>query len=227
MFSQTSFLLVFGLGAACMLLGFILVLRGVGASDSESTIKVIGVEIHASKVGPGVLFALFGLVLVVVAIVKQPGPGAPAPASAPAAASAPAPAPPAQAAAVPPAAASPQPAGQGAAPADVADLVGALGQHNVHGSQGDAALREWLEGPGYYRQLAEATLAALGPRRLDGAGVDLLKVSYLYLRELGLDDEARLPPGHVIDPARLQRALVLAHRDMNGGAATSLAQIAR
>ena len=63
MVSETSFLLVFGLGAVCMLLGFFLAVRGIGASESESAIKVIGIEIRASKVGPGVLFALFGLVL--------------------------------------------------------------------------------------------------------------------------------------------------------------------
>ena len=78
MFSETTFLLVFGLGAICMLLGFFLVLRGVGAADSESSIKLIGIEIRASKVGPGILFALFGLVLIVTALSKQPGPDAPA-----------------------------------------------------------------------------------------------------------------------------------------------------
>lgn len=73
MFSETTFLLVFGLGAVCMLLGFFLVLRGVGASDSESSIKLIGIELRASRVGPGVLFALFGVVLIVTALSKQPG----------------------------------------------------------------------------------------------------------------------------------------------------------
>jgi hypothetical protein len=73
MFSETTFLLVFGLGAVCMLLGFFLVLRGVGSSDSESSIKLIGIEVRASRVGPGVLFALFGVVLIVTALSKQPG----------------------------------------------------------------------------------------------------------------------------------------------------------
>lgn len=224
MVSEMSFLLVFGLGAVCMLLGFFLAVRGIGASESESAIKVIGIEIRASKVGPGVLFALFGLVLVITAIVKLQGPSG----ASPAAAGAP-PQAQAQAAGVAsaPRAPAPAPVATGAAPAP-GDLVAALGEHNVHGSQGDAALREWTEGQGsHYRQIAEATLAALGPRRLAGAGVDLLKVNYFYLREFGVDDEAKLPPGHVIDPARLQRALVLAHRDMNGGAATSLAEISR
>jgi len=220
MFSETSFLLAFGLGAACMLLGFFLVVRGIGTSESESAIKIIGLEIRASRVGPGVLFALFGLVLVVTAMVKLQAPaGGPPAAAAPATQAV-------GAASTPEASAS---ATGGVSPAAVpGDLVGALGQHNVHGSRGDAALRDWTEGQGsYYRQIAEATLAALGPRRLTGAGVDLLKVNYFYLREFGVDDEAKLPPGHVIDPARLERALVLAHRDMNGGAATSLAEIAR
>jgi hypothetical protein len=74
MFSETTFLLVFGLGALCMLLGFFLVVRGVGASDSESAIKLIGIEVRASRVGPGVLFAMFGVVLIVTALSKQPGP---------------------------------------------------------------------------------------------------------------------------------------------------------
>ncbi|MBL8556001.1 MAG: hypothetical protein JNL41_17120 [Phenylobacterium sp.] len=75
--------------------------------------------------------------------------------------------------------------------------------------------------------LAEATLAALGPRRLTADGVDLLKVNYFYLREAGVDDEAKLPADHVIAPAALQRAIVLAYRDRNGGAVASFADIAR
>ena len=151
----------------------------------------------------------------ITAIVKLQGPSGASPATAEAP-------PQAKAASVASAPGAPAPA-----PAP-ADLVSALGEHNVHGSQGDAALREWTEGQGsHYRQIAEATLAALGPRRLAGAGVDLLKVNYFYLREFGVDDEAKLPPGHVIDPAKLQRALVLAYRDMNGGAATNLADISQ
>lgn len=230
MVSEMSFLLVFGLGAVCMLLGFFLAVRGIGASESESAIKVIGIEIRASKVGPGVLFALFGLVLVITAIVKLQGPSGASPAAAGAPPQAQAQAQ-AQTAGAPSAPGAPASAPLAAAAAPTAvprDLVSTLGEHNVHGSQGDAALREWTGGQGsHYRQIAEATLAALGPRRLAGAGVDLLKVNYFYLREFGVDDEAKLPPGHVIDPARLQRALVLAHRDMNGGAATSLAEISR
>ncbi len=222
MFGETSFLLVFGLGAACMMLGFFLVVRGIGTSESESTIKVVGIEIRASKVGPGVLFALFGLVLVVIAILKLQGPsGRPIAAESPpaqVAADAPAPAPRSSAAA----------AAVSTPTADPTDLVGVLAQHNVHSSQGEARLQDWLAEPGsYYRRLAEATLVALGHRRLSGAGVDLLTVNGFYLRELGVDDEAKLPPNHVLDPPKLQRALVLAYRDANGGAANTLAEIAQ
>jgi hypothetical protein len=78
-FSQTAFLLVFGLGAVCVALGFFLVVRGIGASDSESSVKVIGLELRASRVGPGVLFAMFGVVLIVTALAKQPSEATPNP----------------------------------------------------------------------------------------------------------------------------------------------------
>jgi len=70
--AMTTGLLAFGFGAICMLLGFFLIVRGIGASDSESTIKLIGIEIRTSRVGPGVLFSLFGLVLTIIAIQKLP-----------------------------------------------------------------------------------------------------------------------------------------------------------
>lgn len=214
MFSETVFLMVFGLGAACILLGFYLVARNIGASEGESAVKVIGIEIRASKVGPGVLFALFGLVLVVTALVKQEPSKAPAPTP-----------PPADSSAVTTTTAPQTPQPQAVAGTS-GDIVADLARHNVHGSAGDAALREWTEG-GHYRRMAQATLAELGARRLTDGGVDLLKVNYFYLRDIGVDDEAKLPADHVIDPVALQRALVLAHRDMNGGGATSLADIAR
>jgi hypothetical protein len=91
MFSQTAFLLVFGLGAVCVALGFFLVVRGIGASDSESSVKVIGLELRASRVGPGVLFAMFGVVLIVMALAKQPSEAAPSPAPTPQPAPAPSP----------------------------------------------------------------------------------------------------------------------------------------
>jgi hypothetical protein len=59
---------VFALGAICMLLGFFTVVRGIGASDSEATIKMLGIEFHASKLGPGLVFSVLGLILVVVAV---------------------------------------------------------------------------------------------------------------------------------------------------------------
>lgn len=216
MFSETVFLMVFGLGAACILLGFYLVARNIGASDGESAVKVIGIEIRASKVGPGVLFALFGLVLVVTALVKQEPNGAPSAAPSPLPADT-------STGAKPAVPQAPQP---NTVAGPTGDLVADLARHNVHGSAGDAGLREWTEG-GHYRRLAQATLAELGARRLSDGGVDLLKVNYFYLREIGVDDEAKLPADHVIVPVALQRALVLAHRDMNGGGATSLADIAR
>lgn len=70
-------LLAFGFGAVCMLLGFYLIVRGIGTADSESTIKLIGIEIRTSRVGPGVLFALFGLVLTIIAVQKLPSDSAP------------------------------------------------------------------------------------------------------------------------------------------------------
>ncbi|WP_372781920.1 hypothetical protein [Phenylobacterium sp.] len=85
---------VFALGALCMLLGFFTVVRGIGASDSEATVKMFGVEFHASKLGPGLVFSVLGLILVVVAVsvekTRSDAPTAtlasgPAPANAPAA----------------------------------------------------------------------------------------------------------------------------------------------
>ncbi len=58
---------VFVLGAACMLLGFIVILKGVGASDSETTLKMFTIEFRASRLGPGLVFAILGLILVIVA----------------------------------------------------------------------------------------------------------------------------------------------------------------
>lgn len=74
--------LVIAFGALCMLLGFVLIARGVGGEASESSVKMIGIEIHASRVGPGVVFALFGLVLTLFAIGRLPAnAGAPTPAA--------------------------------------------------------------------------------------------------------------------------------------------------
>jgi hypothetical protein len=83
---------VFALGAICMLLGFFTVVRGIGASDSEATVKMLGIEFHASKLGPGLVFSVLGLILVVVAVSVEKSPpdkpaatlaSGPAPAGAP------------------------------------------------------------------------------------------------------------------------------------------------
>jgi hypothetical protein len=106
----------FALGAVCMLLGFFTVARGVGAGDSQTTIKMFGIEFSASKLGPGLVFALLGLILVLVAVFVQPkldgqapaavGAAAPSPVAASVASPTPAAPPASQAAAAP---AAPQP----------------------------------------------------------------------------------------------------------------------
>lgn len=112
---------VFALGAACMLLGFFVIIKGIGASDSETTLKLFGIEFRASKLGPGLVFSILGLILVIVAAestASAPGLKAPETAAqsqpapqaqpqAPVQASAQASPPPV---AQPPAAAAPQPA---------------------------------------------------------------------------------------------------------------------
>lgn len=62
----------FALGAACMLLGFYSVVRGIGAGDSGTDVKMFGIEISASKLGPGLVFSFLGLILVLVAVFVQP-----------------------------------------------------------------------------------------------------------------------------------------------------------
>src|SRR5690348_2359085 len=121
MFSQTAFLLVFGLGAVCVALGFFLVVRGIGASDSESSVKVVGLELRASRVGPGVLFAMFGVVLIVVALAKQPSEAAPSPTPAPHPAPAPGPKGDNPPAPQPTPAPAPAPVESGTTPAPVVD----------------------------------------------------------------------------------------------------------
>lgn len=64
----------FGLGALCMLLGFFTVVRGIGAADSATTVKMFGIEFSASKLGPGLVFSVLGLILVVVAVSLQAKP---------------------------------------------------------------------------------------------------------------------------------------------------------
>ncbi len=102
---------VFALGAICMLLGFFTVVRGIGASDSEATVKMLGVEFHASRLGPGLVFSVLGLILVVVAVsVEKSPPDKPAAALAAGPAPAPAPAPESGTQSVQPSQAAPPPA---------------------------------------------------------------------------------------------------------------------
>lgn len=61
------------LGALCVLLGFLLVARGVGTTDSESSLRIAGLEFKLSRVGPGILFALIGVVLVYLGIQSADG----------------------------------------------------------------------------------------------------------------------------------------------------------
>jgi hypothetical protein len=62
----------FALGALCMLLGFFTVAKGIGAGDSQTTIKMFGIEFRAERLGPGLVFSLLGLILVLVAVFVQP-----------------------------------------------------------------------------------------------------------------------------------------------------------
>ena len=62
----------FAFGALCMILGFFVMVRGIGGENSGGTVKMLGVEISTSHVGQGILFALFGLVLIIFAISKFP-----------------------------------------------------------------------------------------------------------------------------------------------------------
>lgn len=68
-----ALLVVMGLGALSLIMGFILVARGIGTAEGESSIRLVGVEIRMSKVGPGVIFAIFGLALIAFAAWRLPG----------------------------------------------------------------------------------------------------------------------------------------------------------
>ncbi len=69
--SATMLYLIFALGVGCIMAGFWMISRGVGGSDGESTIKILGVfEGHLGRMGPGALFALIGLVMVVVIVTQ-------------------------------------------------------------------------------------------------------------------------------------------------------------
>jgi hypothetical protein len=52
------------LGGLCLVGGFVLISRGVGGHAAAGSVRFLGLEFKLSRVGPGVLFALFGVVLV-------------------------------------------------------------------------------------------------------------------------------------------------------------------
>lgn len=69
--SATMLYLVFALGVGCLLAGLWMISRGVGGNDGESTIKILGVfEGHLGRMGPGALFALIGLAMVVIVVAQ-------------------------------------------------------------------------------------------------------------------------------------------------------------
>jgi hypothetical protein len=55
-------------GMISLVMGFTLVARGIGSSDGESLIKFFALEIRSSRVGPGVIFASFGIVLTALSL---------------------------------------------------------------------------------------------------------------------------------------------------------------
>jgi uncharacterized protein YecT (DUF1311 family) len=69
--TATMLYLVFALGAGCLLAGLWMISRGVGGNDGDSTIKILGVfEGHLGRMGPGALFALIGLAMVVLVVAQ-------------------------------------------------------------------------------------------------------------------------------------------------------------
>ncbi len=69
---QLPYYIVIALGATCLLFGFFIIVRGIGVDESQGTFKVAGMEISTSKVGPGILFAMLGVFLIVVAVIRLP-----------------------------------------------------------------------------------------------------------------------------------------------------------
>ena len=74
MTEQIPYFVVISLGGLCLLLGFFIIVRGIGVSESEGSFKFLGIELRTSKVGPGILFSMFGVFLIVIAIVQMPPP---------------------------------------------------------------------------------------------------------------------------------------------------------
>lgn len=108
------------------------------------------------------------------------------------------------------------------------EVLALMRSANLRNSVGDTTLLQWMEEDNtYYRRLSEASLVLIGARRLTGAGADIDKVNFFYLRQLGLRDEAQLPADHAIDRRTLEHALLLAYRDKMGARASSFAEIVR
>lgn len=108
------------------------------------------------------------------------------------------------------------------------EVLALMRSANLRNSVGDTTLLQWMqEDNAYYRRLSEASLVLIGARRLTGAGADIDKVNFFYLRQLGLRDEAQLPTDHAIDRRALEHALLLAYRDKTGARASSFAEIVR
>ena len=57
-----------GIGVLCLAGGFLLVLRGIGDGGSASgwTVEFLGVRLQLERVGPGITFAVLGVVLIVL-----------------------------------------------------------------------------------------------------------------------------------------------------------------
>ena len=99
---------------------------------------------------------------------------------------------------------------------------------NLGNSVGDATLLDWMTGDNrYYRRLAHACLEVLGSKRLVATATDLDKVNFFYLQYFGMDDEVGIASDHSFSKRALQRALLLAHNDKNGGTAKLLAEVMR
>jgi hypothetical protein len=64
----------FSLGALCIVGGFVLAARGIGGAEAASTFRFAGAEIELTKVGPGVIFAALGLLVIFFGLRISPNP---------------------------------------------------------------------------------------------------------------------------------------------------------